>query len=247
MPGRAAAVTIRVLVADDQPLMRSALTMSLAPEPDIEVIGAAADGRQAVELAQALRPDVLVMDIRMPGLDGIAATRQLRRTASPQPPRILIITTFDLDEYVVEALRAGASGFVLKDATSEQLVHAVRVIAAGEALLDPAVTRRLLDRYARLLPAALPASPLPPSVTARERAVLLLVAQGLSNGAIGQVLHLAESSVKTHVGHLLAKLGQQDRVQLVIYAYEMGLIQPTGSMPDRPDARPVPGYRAGSA
>jgi DNA-binding NarL/FixJ family response regulator len=224
-------VTIRVIIADDQPLMRSALTMSLASEPDIEVVGAAADGRQAVELAEALRPDVLVTDIRMPGLDGIAATRQLRRATNPSPPRILIITTFNLDEYVVEALRAGASGFLLKDATSEQLVHAVRVIAAGEALLDPAVTRRLLDRYARLLPAPVPANPLPASVTARERAVLLLVAQGLSNGAIGQALHLAESSVKTHVGHLLAKLGKQDRVQLVIYAYEMGLVQPTGSMP----------------
>jgi DNA-binding NarL/FixJ family response regulator len=177
---------------------------------------------------------VLVMDIRMPGLNGIAATRLLRRTTNPPPPRVLIITTFDLDEYVVEALRAGASGFVLKDATSEQLVHAVRVIAAGDALLDPVVTRRLLDQYARLLPAPVPANPLPPSVTARERAVLLLIAQGLSNSAIGQALHLAESSVKTHVGHLLAKLGQQDRVQLVIYAYEMGLVRPTGSMPDRP-------------
>jgi DNA-binding NarL/FixJ family response regulator len=225
-------MTIRVVIADDQPLMRSALTMSLTPEPDIEVIGVAVDGRQALELAEALRPDVLVMDIRMPVLDGIAATRQLCRTANPQPPRVLIITTFDLDEYVVEALRAGASGFLLKDATSEQLVHAVRVIAAGEALLDPAVTRRLLDRYARLLPA--PANPLPPNVTGRERVVLLLVAQGLSNGAIGQALHLAESSVKTHVGHLLAKLGQQDRVQLVIYAYETGLVRPTGSVPGPP-------------
>lgn len=223
-------MTTRVIVADDQPLMRSALAMSLAPESDIEVIGEAADGRQAVELAEALRPDVLVMDIRMPGLDGIAATRQLQRTTNPQPPRILIITTFDLDEYVVEALRAGASGFVLKDATSEQLVHAVRVIAAGDALLDPGVTRRLLDRYARLLPFS-GTDPLPGSVTPRERAVLLLVAKGLSNGAIGRALHLAESSVKTHVGHLLAKLGQQDRVQLVIYAYETGLVQATGSLP----------------
>jgi len=223
-------MTIRVVVVDDQPLMRSALSMSLAPEPDIEVVGEAADGRQAIELAGTLQPDVLVMDVRMPGTDGISATRQLRRS-SARPPRVLIITTFDLDEYVVEALRAGASGFVLKDATPEQLVHAVRVIAAGEALLHPGVTRRLLDRYARLLPAPLPADPLPASVTPRERAVLLLIAQGLSNGAIGRVLHLAESSVKTHVGHLLAKLGQQDRVQLVIFAYEMGLIQPTGSMP----------------
>ena len=224
-------MTIRVVVVDDQPLMRSALSMSLSPEPDIEVVGEAADGRQAIELAETLRPDVLVMDVRMPGTDGIAATRQLRRTTGGQPPRVLIITTFDLDEYVVEALRAGASGFVLKDATPEQLVHAVRVIAAGEALLHPGVTRRLLDRYARLLPAPYPVDPLPATVTPRERAVLLLVAQGLSNGAIGRTLHLAESSVKTHVGHLLAKLGQQDRVQLVIYAYEMGLIQPTGSMP----------------
>jgi DNA-binding NarL/FixJ family response regulator len=214
-----------VLIVDDQPLMRSALAMSLSGEPDIEIVGEAADGIEAVELATALRPDVAIMDIRMPRLDGIEATRQLTNLESG-PVRVLVMTTFDLDEYVVEALHAGASGFVVKDITAADLVHAVRVVAAGDALLAPTVTRRLLDRYLRHLPRT-DADVQPgrlDSLTARERDVLLLVARGLSNVAIGRELHMAESSVKTHVSHLLAKLGKQDRVHLVIYAYESGLV-----------------------
>jgi DNA-binding NarL/FixJ family response regulator len=220
-----------VLIADDQPLMRTALRMSLAAEPDFEVVGEAADGLQAIELAARLRPDVIVMDIRMPKLDGVAATRQLTESAGVAPPKILIITTFALDEYVVEALRAGASGFLLKDATSDELVHAVRVVAAGDALLAPGVTRRFLDQYARRLPPAVNGPSALDTITKRELAVLMLVANGLHNAAIARELHVAESSVKTHVGHLLAKLGKQDRVQLVIYAYETGLIVPTGRVP----------------
>ena len=220
-----------VLIVDDQPLMRSALAMSLSGEPDIELVGEASDGIEAVELARILHPDVVIMDIRMPRLDGIDATRQLT-TLEQNPPRVLVMTTFDLDEYVIEALHAGASGFVVKDITAPDLIHAVRVVAAGDALLGPTVTRRLLDRYLRHLPRA-EADVEPASIvglTPRERDVLLLVARGLSNLAIGHELHMAESSVKTHVSHLLAKLGKQDRVHLVIYAYESGLV-PT--MPER--------------
>jgi DNA-binding NarL/FixJ family response regulator len=220
-------VTITVLTADDQPLMRAALRMYLEAEPDIEVVGEAADGGAAVELAERLQPDVIVMDIRMPHVDGVAATRRLTATANGKPAKVLVITTFDLDDYVVEALRAGASGFLLKDATAEELVHAVRVIAAGDALLAPSVTRRLLNRYAHRLPP--PAAERPAALerlTERELEVLHLVAKGFSNSAIAEHLHLAESSVKTHVGHLLAKLGVPDRVQLVVLAYESGLMQP---------------------
>jgi DNA-binding NarL/FixJ family response regulator len=227
-------VTIRVLIADDQSLMRAALSMSLRGEPDIEVVGEAVDGVEAVEFATVLSPDVVVMDIRMPRLDGVAATRHLTHSGQAVPQKVLIITTFDLDEYVVEALRAGASGFLLKDATSEELARAVRVIAAGDALLAPSVTRRLLDNYAqRLLPPAPNGARIPETITKREFAVLRLIARGLSNAAIGLELHVAESSVKTHVGHLLAKLEQHDRVQLVIYAYETGLIVPAGKPPVR--------------
>jgi DNA-binding NarL/FixJ family response regulator len=224
-------MSITVLIADDQPLMRTALRMSLMAEPDFDVVGEAADGLQAIELAARLRPDVVVMDIRMPKLDGVAATRHLTDQAHDAQPKILVITTFALDEYVVEALRAGASGFLLKDATSDELVRAVRVVAAGDALLAPSVTRRLLDQYARRLPPAVSGPSVGDIVTKRELEVLMLIASGLHNAAIGQALHLAESSVKTHVGHLLAKLGKQDRVQLVIYAYETGLIVPAGQMP----------------
>jgi DNA-binding NarL/FixJ family response regulator len=220
-------MTVSVLVADDQPLMRAALTMSLEAEPGFHVVGTAADGREAVELAERLRPDVVVMDIRMPNLDGVAATRRLATGANGDSVKVLVITTFDLDDYVVEALRAGASGFLLKDATADELVHAVRVIAAGNALLAPSVTRRLLDRYARRLPSsASPPSEVLRGLTNREQEVLLLVARGYSNSTIGKELHLAESSVKTHVSHLLTKLGLVDRVQIVVFAYENGLIQP---------------------
>jgi DNA-binding NarL/FixJ family response regulator len=219
---------ITVLVVDDQPLMRSALIMSLSGEPDIEVVGEAADGLQAVEMAGSLRPDVAIMDIRMPRLDGIDATRQLT-TLDQGPVRVLVMTTFDLDEYVVEALHAGASGFVVKDITAADLIRAVRVVAGGDALLAPTVTRRLLDRYLRHLPRA--EAEVEPGwvhgLTHRERDVLLLVARGLSNAAIGRELHMAESSVKTHVSHLLTKLDKQDRVHLVIHAYESGLVPTT--------------------
>jgi DNA-binding NarL/FixJ family response regulator len=221
-------VTVRVVIADDQPLMRAALRMCLEAEDDVEVVGEAADGAAVVELAARLRPDVVVMDIRMPGMDGIEATRRL--TGLPgRPVRVLVITTFDLDEYVVDAIRAGASGFLLKDATPEDLLHAVRVVAAGEALLSPTVTRRLLDLYAGSWPPLSPrpaASALPAQVTGRERAVLRLVAQGLSNAEIAATLHLAHSSVKTHVSHLLAKLGLADRTQLAVFAYEHDLVRP---------------------
>jgi DNA-binding NarL/FixJ family response regulator len=226
-------MTTTLVIADDQPLMRTALRMSLAAEPDFEVVGEAADGLQAIDLAARLQPDVVVMDIRMPELDGVAATRHLTDAARLTQPKILILTTFAIDEYVVEALRAGASGFLLKDATADELVHAVRVVAAGEALLSPSITRRLLDRYAQRLPPVTDQPRVVDPITKRELAVLLLITGGLSNAAIARELHLAESSVKTHVGHLLAKLGKQDRVQLVIYAYETGLVAPTGQLPSR--------------
>ncbi|MGI8692137.1 MAG: response regulator [Geodermatophilaceae bacterium] len=220
-------MSIRVLTADDQPLMRTALRISLENEPDFEVVGEAADGRQAVDMVARLEPDVVVMDIRMPVMDGIAATKRIKSNGRGGKTKVLAITTFDLDDYVVEALRAGASGFLLKDATPEELCHAIRVIAAGNALLAPAVTRRLLDRYADRLPSIGPhESDLLARLTPREVEVLGLVAKGLSNTQIGYALHLAESSVKTHVGHLLAKLGKADRVQLVVFAYESGLIRP---------------------
>jgi DNA-binding NarL/FixJ family response regulator len=220
-------MSLTVLIADDQPLMRAALRMTLAGEPDIEVVGEAADGAEAVELAERLRPDVAVMDIRMPNLDGVAATRRLTSPGDGKPVKVLAITTFDLDEYVVEALRAGASGFLLKDATPEELVHAVRVIGAGNALLEPRVTKRLLDQYARRLPPATPQNvDMLDKLTNRELAVLNLLARGHSNAEVGQALHLAETTVKTHVAHLLAKLGLSDRVHIVVFAYESGLVKP---------------------
>jgi DNA-binding NarL/FixJ family response regulator len=225
---------ITVLVADDQPLMRSALRSCLAAESDLEVVGEAVDGRDAIERAERLRPDVVLMDVRMPHLDGVAATRQLVRANGGRPMKVLMLTTFDLDEYIVDALRAGASGFLLKDATPEALVHAVRVVAAGDALLAPTVTRRLLDRYAHHLPAATAdLERLLGDLTDRELTVLKLVARGLSNAEIGRVLNLAVSSVKTHLSHLLAKRGMSDRVQLVVLAYESGLVRPgTGPAPE---------------
>lgn len=221
-------MSITVLVADDQPLMRAALRMSITAEPDLAVVAEAVDGLQAVQLAEQLRPDVVVMDIRMPKLDGVAATRQLVALGDGKPVSVLVITTFNLDEYVVEALRAGASGFLLKDATPQELVHAVRVVAAGDALLAPTVTRQLLDRYARRLPSSTGPQGLEMlgNPTERELTVLRLVARGYSNVEIGQRLHVAETTVKTHVSHLLGKLGLTDRVQLVVLAYESGLVQP---------------------
>ena len=218
-------MAIRILIADDQPLMRSALRTVLAAEPDFVVVAEAEDGLRAVEAARRLRPDVVVTDVKMPRLDGVGVTRLLM--GDPHPFKVLVLTTFELDEYIVEALRAGASGFLLKDARPEELVHAVRVIAAGEAILSPAVTRRLLDGYARRLPSFEPDQELAShTLTARELVVLRLIARGMSNAEIGSELFLATSSVKTHVSHLLAKLGLTQRVQLVVLAYETGMVQP---------------------
>jgi DNA-binding NarL/FixJ family response regulator len=218
---------IRVLLADDQPLVRTGFRMILDAEPDIEVAGEAGDGAEAVRQCRALRPDVVVMDIRMPVLDGIAATAQL---VAEGPAPVLVLTTFGLDEYVVAALRAGASGFLLKDVDAAKLAEAIRVIAAGNAIVDPAVTRRLLDHFTREQPAASKV-PAPDTawrdrlagLTCREREVLTLVARGLSNTEIAVELVVTETTVKTHVHHLLTKLGARDRVQLVIFAYDSGL------------------------
>jgi DNA-binding NarL/FixJ family response regulator len=218
-------MTVRILIADDQPLMRSALRTCLDAEADFDVVAEVEDGLRAVEVARRLRPDVVVTDVRMPKMDGVGATRLLM--SDPQPFKVLVLTTFELDEYIVEALRAGAGGFLLKDARPEELVHAVRVIAAGEAILAPAVTRRLLDRYARRLPSLEPVNEQKlRTLTTQEMVVLKLVARGMSNREIGAELHLAESSIKTHVSHVLSKLGMAQRVQLVVLAYETGLVQP---------------------
>lgn len=221
-------MTVTVLIADDQPLMRSALRTCLDTEADVSVVAEAVDGVDAVRKAQRLRPDVVVMDIRMPIMDGIEATRQIVGPGGDPPVRVLVMTTFDLDEHIIDALRAGASGFLVKDAPPEDLVAAVRLLAGGQALLAPSVTRRLLDLRGRTLPplhsperdAALA------TLTARERSVLTLVARGLSNTDIAHVMDLAVSSVKTHIGHLLTKLELSDRVRLVVFAYEHELVRP---------------------
>jgi DNA-binding NarL/FixJ family response regulator len=217
---------IRVLLADDQQLMRMALRTSLQAEADMTVVGEAGDGAEAVRLAERLRPAVVVMDIRMPLLDGLVATRRIARLDGSAPVRVLVMTTFDLDEYIVEALRAGASGFVLKEATPEEFVQAVRLIAAGDAYLSPAVTRRLLDLRGRSLAPVQSRDGRLDGVTARELTVLRLVARGMSNAEIATAMDLAPSSVKTHVGHLLTKLRLPDRVALVVFAYEHELIRP---------------------
>ena len=218
---------IRVLVADDQALVRGGFRLILDAQPDIEVVGEAADGVEALERARALRPDVVLMDIRMPALDGLEATRRL--LADTDPPRVLMLTTFDLDEYVYDALRAGASGFLLKDVRPEQLADAVRVVAAGDTLLAPAITRRLVEQYLRRpRPGAQTPTSLD-SLTDRELDVLRLVARGHSNQQIAGTLFLGESTVKTHLTHLFAKLGLRDRAQAVVLAYETGLIEPGDS------------------
>jgi DNA-binding NarL/FixJ family response regulator len=219
---------IRVGLADDQPLIREGLRYQLALEPDIEVVGVAADGEQAVALAFAERPDVLVMDIRMPGLDGIAATRRLVEDPHAPPTRVLVLTTFHLDEYVYGALRAGASGFLLKDATPEQLVDAVRTVAAGESLLAPVVTTRLIAEFVRRPPPA-PAVARTKTLTEREREVLLLVARGWSNAELAEHLSVSPATVKTHVSRILGKLDLHDRAQLVVFAYEAGLVVAGGA------------------
>ena len=213
---------IRVLIADDQALMRTGFQMILDVQPDIEVVGEAIDGSDAIRRYERLTPDVVVMDVRMPAMDGIEATRRL--TALDPPARVLILTTFDLDEYVYEALRAGASGFLLKDRPPEELVAAVRVIAAGEALLAPSVTRRLIEEFAKRAPTA--SRDELAELTDREQDVLVLMARGLSNREIARSLFVAETTVKTHVGRILGKLRLRDRAQAVVLAYESGLVQP---------------------
>jgi DNA-binding NarL/FixJ family response regulator len=215
---------IRVLVVDDQALVRGGFRLILESQPDLEVVGEAADGREALAKARELRPDVVLMDVRMPGMDGLEATRQL--LSGREVPRVLMLTTFDLDEYVYDALRAGASGFLLKDVRPEQLADAVRVVADGETLLAPAITQRLVQQYVRrsrpgmTRPAALD------TLTERELSVLRLVARGRSNAEIAAGLFLSETTVKTHVTHLFGKLGLRDRAQAVVVAYESGLVEP---------------------
>ena len=216
---------IRLVVADDHEVVRSGFAGLLATQPDFAVVGTAADGAEAIRVSGQEAPDVVLMDIRMPGVDGIEATRQLTR-AGTGAPRVLILTTFDLDEYVYDALRAGASGFLLKDVTAERLFDAVRVVAAGDALLAPAVTRRLISEFAAMHRPGTPPAPALARLTPRETQVLRLVAEGLSNPEIASRLTITEETVKTHVSRILTKLGLRDRTQAVVTAYETGLVTP---------------------
>jgi DNA-binding NarL/FixJ family response regulator len=216
--------SVRVVVADDHEVVRAGFAALLDTQPDLTVLGTASDGAEAVQLSRELHPDVILMDVRMPGTDGIEATRQL--TAVAGGPRVIILTTFDLDEYVYDALCAGASGFLLKDVTAERLFDAVRVVAAGEALLAPTVTRRLISEFARLRPAAPVRSATFAELTARETEVLRLLAEGLSNPEIARRLVITEETVKTHVSRVLHKLALRDRAQAVVIAYESGLVRP---------------------
>ncbi|GAA2090222.1 response regulator [Actinomadura alba] len=221
-----ALVAIRVLIADDQLMIRDGLASLLSSDPEIEVIGQAGNGREAVELAHELKPDVIVMDIRMPEMDGLAATAEIVGDTPAEPsdaPKVLVLTTFDLDEYVYEALGAGASGFLLKDASAADLISGVRIVAAGDALLAPSITRRLISDFARRRRHERPSPNATSTLTPRELDVLRLIARGLSNAEIAKDLFLAEQTVKTHVGHVLTKLALRDRTQAVVYAYENGL------------------------
>ncbi|WP_327379898.1 response regulator transcription factor [Streptomyces sp. NBC_01212] len=214
---------IRVLICDDQVLIRTGLATIIDAQPDLEVAGECGDGRTGVDLATKVRPDVVVMDIRMPVLDGIAATRLLAGAGVPHPVKVLVVTTFNLDEYVYEALRAGASGFLLKDAPPDRLLHGIRTVAAGAALLDPDVTRQLVGRYAaRIRPTEDKSADIP--LTPRELEVLRLIADGLSNNEIAASLVISRETVKTFVSRILTKLGLRDRVQAVVYAYRQGLV-----------------------
>lgn len=218
-------MTIRVLIADDQELVRTGFRVILNAEPDLEVVGESRDGKEVIEAARRLRPEVVLMDIRMPNLDGIEATRRI--AAGTGSPRVLILTTFDLDEYVYEALRAGASGFLLKDAAADDLLQAIRVIAAGEALLAPSITRRLIEDYARR-PAPRYRPDALADLTARELEVMRLLARGMSNTDIARDLFLGDATIKTHVARIFSKLSLHDRAQAVVLAYETGLVQPGG-------------------
>jgi DNA-binding NarL/FixJ family response regulator len=226
---------IRIVIADDQPLVRAGLKMMLEVEPDIEIAGEAADGDEAIRVVRDLAPDVVLMDVRMPRRDGISATRLLLDGRLSSPPKVLILTTFDLDEYVYEGLRAGASGFVLKDLSPEQLVEAIRVVASGEALLAPTVTRRMIEEYVRHPPAQARQPPRAlDDLTPREREMLAYVAKGMSNAEIAAAAFVSEPTVKTHVARILMKLGLRDRVQVVVFAYEHGLTEPGALDPADP-------------
>jgi DNA-binding NarL/FixJ family response regulator len=220
-------MSIRVLVADDQRIVRAGFRAMLDAHDDIDVVGEAEDGREAVDLSTRLRPDVVLMDIRMPGMDGLEATQHIvgARDDGDQP-RVLVLTTFDLDEYVYDALHAGASGFLLKDATEHELLTAVRVVAAGDALLAPSVTRRLIADYARRPSPRRSTTASVKHLTPRETEILTLVAQGMSNAEIAEYLVVTEQTVKTHVSRILTKLGLRDRVQIVVFAYESGVVTP---------------------
>jgi DNA-binding NarL/FixJ family response regulator len=224
-------MTTGILLADDQELMRMGFRMVIDSQPDLEVVGEAANGRDAVEVTRRLAPDVVLMDVRMPECDGVQATREIVDGGASS--RIIILTTFDLDEYVYAALRAGASGFLLKDSQPAELLSAIRAVAAGDAVVSPRVTRRLLSQYSHRLPAAGTPAPreqaLLDQLTAREHEVLLEVARGHSNAEIADGLVLSEATVKTHVGRILAKLELRDRVQIVVFAYETGLVTPAGA------------------
>ncbi len=226
---------VRVLIADDQELVRTGFRMILDEEESLSIVGEASDGLEAVELAETLRPDVVLMDIRMPGIDGLEATRRILAKAHEPPIRILVLTTFDLNEYVYEALRAGASGFLLKDVPAEQLVAGVHVVAGGEALLAPTVTRRLIEEFGKHAPAPEPPAELE-ELTTRELEVFMLVARGMSNAEIAGELVVSDATVKTHVARVLMKLHLRDRIQVVVLAYETGLVTPGAPDAPRPAA-----------
>ena len=217
-------MSTRVLIADDQPMVRHGFRMIVEAEPDMEVVAEASDGEQALAACRRFVPDVVLMDVRMPQVDGLEAARRI--VAEGEGPRVIMLTTFDLDEYVYESLCAGASGFLLKNSSPEQLVQAVRVVASGEALLDPSVTRRVIERFAGLGASAPASAQALEELTPREREVLVLIARGLSNGEIAEQLVVAPGTVKTHVASVLAKLGLRDRTQAVVLAYEQGLVRP---------------------
>jgi DNA-binding NarL/FixJ family response regulator len=219
-------MTIRAVIADDQMMVREGFSVLLNAQPDIEVVGEAVDGKDAVDKVTALEPDIVLMDVRMPVLNGLEATRQIVR--AELPTRVLILTTFDLDEYVYEALRAGASGFLLKDSSARELTDAVRIIASGDALLAPSITKRLIGEFSRMGAPRGPSRVRLDDLTERETEVLALVAQGLSNAEIAGHLVVAEQTVKTHVGRILVKLGLRDRTQAAVFAYETGLVTPGG-------------------